>query len=273
MFAMRFSLKNNSKFDIMMTVIVMLYEIHERRMVVNKAPVGNFPLHTHRNVKIVTCVEGEYIVNCNGTERVMKKGDVLVMLPYDICSFTKTTGEECVTIIFPPDISEKMMTLVNEAESNNFVYSEEATDISLEMLKWKKPEDYIVLYGYVHVLMGMLTKKGEKAHRAETSFGTAIKYVSDHYREKITLESVAKKVGVSHEHLSRLFSEKIKGGFHRYIQLLRVDYAKRLLENSDLSIGEIMTESGFCDQRTFNRVFKSFTTFTPRQYRNERFEK
>ena len=273
MFAMRFSLKNNSKFDIIMMVIVMLYEIHERRMVVNKAPVGNFPLHTHRNVKIVTCVEGEYIVSCNGTERAMKKGDVLVMLPYDICSFTKTTGEECVTIIFPPDISEKMMTLVNEAESNNFVYSEEATAISLEMLKWKKPEDYIVLYGYVHVLMGMLTKKGEKAHRAETSFGTAIKYVSDHYREKITLESVAKKVGVSHEHLSRLFSEKIRGGFHRYIQFLRVEYAKQLLESTDKNIGEIMTESGFCDQRTFNRVFKSFTNFAPRQYRNERIEK
>ena len=89
----------------------------------------------------------------------------------------------------------------------------------------------------------------------------------------LSFESVARKVGVSSEHLSRLFSEKIAGGFHRYIQLLRVEYAKQLLESSDLSIGEIMTESGFCDQRTFNRVFKSFTNFTPRQYRNERIEK
>ena len=267
------TLKNHSKIDIMTTVIVMRYEIHRNNMIVNKAPVGNFPLHTHRSIKITTVVEGEYIANCNGTEKLMKKGDVLVMLPYDICSFTRTTGEECVTIIFPPDISEKMMSIVNEAESNNFVHSEEAVAISLEMLKWKGKEDYIVLYGYVHVLMGMLTKKGEKVHRTETSFEIAIKFVSDHYREKITLERVAKKVGVSHEHLSRLFSEKIKGGFHRYIQLLRVDYAKRLLESSDLSVGEIMTESGFCDQRTFNRVFKNFTTFTPRQYRNARFEK
>ena len=251
----------------------MRYEIHGKRMIVNKAPVGDFPLHTHRSVKIVTGVEGEYIVNCNGAEKLMKKGDVLIMLPYDICSFTRTTGEECVTIIFPPDISEKMMTLVNEAESNNFVHSEEAVAISLEMLKWKGQEDSIVLYGYVHILMGMLTKKGEKVHRTETSFDIAIKYVSDNYRGNITLESTAEKVGVSAEHLSRLFSEKITGGFHRYIQFLRVEYAKQLLTETDKSIGEIITESGFNDQRTFNRVFKSFTSFTPRQYRNERIKK
>lgn len=270
---MHFPLKKHPEFDIMAAVIIMRYEIHGKRMIINKAPIGDFPLHTHRSVKIVTGVEGEYIVNCNGTEKLMKKGDVLVMLPYDICSFSQTIGDESVTIIFPPDISEKMMTLVSEAEPNNFVHSEEAVAISLEMLKWKEQKDSIVLYGYVHVLMGLLTKKGVKVHRTETSFDAAIKYVSDHYRNEITLESVAQKVGVSHEHLSRLFSEKITGGFHRYIQFLRVEYAKQLLENSDMNIGEIMTESGFCDQRTFNRVFKSFTSFTPRQYRNERIEK
>jgi AraC-like DNA-binding protein len=203
-------------------------------------------------------------------KQLLKKGDVLVMLPYDVCSFVQTTGNECVTIIFPPDISEKMMTLVNEAESNNFVHSEDAVAISLEMLKWKGQENSIAFYGYLHVIMEMVTKKGVKVHRTETSFDTAIKYVSDHYREEITLGSVAKKVGVSHEHLSRLFSEKITGGFHRYIQFLRIEYAKQLLSETDKSIGEIMTESGFCDQRTFNRVFKSFTSFTPRQYRNQK---
>ncbi len=251
----------------------MRYEIHGKRMIVNKAPIGDFPIHTHRSVKIVTGVEGEYIVNCNGTEKLMKKGDVLVMLPYDICSFTRTTGEECVTIIFPPDISEKMMTLVDEAESNNFVHSEDAVAISLEMLKWKGQEESIVLYGYVHVLMGMLTKKGKKIHRTETSFDTAIKYISDHYREEITLESVARKVGVSYEHLSRLFSEKIKGGFHRYVQFLRVEYAKQLLRETEKCINEIITEAGFRDQRTFNRVFKNFVSATPRKYRNERNKK
>ena len=263
-------MKNHSKIDIITAVIDMLYEIHGKRMIVNKAPVGNFPIHTHRSVKIVACVEGESLVHCNGTEKLMKKGDVLVMLPYDVCSFVQTTGNECVTIIFPPDISEKMMTLVNEAESNNFVHSEKAMDISLEMLKWKGQENSIAFYGYLHVIMEMVTKKGVKAHRTETSFDIAIKYVSDHYREEITLGSVAKKVGVSHEHLSRLFSEKIKGGFHRYIQFLRVEYAKQLLESTNKNIGEIMTESGFCDQRTFNRVFKSFANFTPRQYRNQK---
>ena len=271
---MQFSLKKHPKFDIIFSGDVMLYEIHKRKLIINKASTADFPLHTHRSIKLVICVEGEFLVNCNGTEKIMKKGDVLVMFSYDVCSFKKTIGEDCVTIIFQPEFSDRIASLVDGAELNNFVHSDEAVDISLEMLKWKGQEDSIELYGYVHVLMGILTKKkGKRIHRHKTSFDEALKYISDNYRENITLESVAKKVGVSAEHLSRLFSEKIEGGFHRYIQFLRVDYAKQLLTETDKSIGEIMTESGFGDQRTFNRVFKSFTSFTPGQYRNDRFEK
>lgn len=272
---MQFPLKNHPKFDIMLFEgDVMLYEVHRRKPIVNKDVMKDFPLHTHRSIEVVVCVEGEYLTNCNSTERIMKKGDVLVAFPYDVYSFTKTAEAECVTIIIQPDFSEKIASLVDGAELNNFVHSDEAVDISLKMLKWKGDEDSVELYGYIHVLMGILTKKkGEKTHRHKTSFDEALKYISDNYRENITLESVAEKAGVSAEHLSRLFSEKIKGGFHRYIQFLRIEYAKQLLSETDKSIGEIMTESGFCDQRTFNRVFKSFTSFTPRQYRNNRFEK
>ena len=268
---MQFPLKNHSKFDIMASGDVMLYEVHRRKPIVNKAAMKDFPLHTHRSIEIVVCIEGEYLTNCNSAERIMKKGDVLVAFPYDVYSFTKTAEAECVTIIIQPDFSEKIASLINGAELNNFVHSDEAVDISLEMLKWKGNEESIELYGYIHVLMGILTKKkGEKTHRHKTSFDNALKYISDNYRENITLESTAAEVGVSAEHLSRLFSEKITGGFHRYIQFLRVDYAKQLLSETDKSISEIKAESGFCDQRTFNRVFKSFTSFTPRQYRNKK---
>ena len=57
------------------------------------------------------------------------------------------------------------------------------------------------------------------------------------------------------------------GGFKRYLQILRVQKAKNLLSSTDLSVNEVLEQSGFFDQRTFNRVFKAVTDFTPLAYR------
>jgi transcriptional regulator GlxA family with amidase domain len=54
-----------------------------------------------------------------------------------------------------------------------------------------------------------------------------------------------------------------------YLHTLRVEHAKNLLRQSSRSILEIAYESGFSDQRTFNRVFKQHTDRTPKEYRRQ----
>lgn len=63
--------------------------------------------------------------------------------------------------------------------------------------------------------------------------------------------------------------QKIDGGFKNYLILLRVEKAKNMLKTADANIYEISLESGFSDQRTFNRTFKRITNMTPKSYRKE----
>ena len=89
------------------------------------------------------------------------------------------------------------------------------------------------------------------------------------YTKKISLKSVASETGVTPCHLSRMFTQKIDGGFKNYLVLLRIEKAKNMLKTTDANIYEISLESGFSDQRTFNRVFKSITGMTPKSYRKK----
>ena len=55
--------------------------------------------------------------------------------------------------------------------------------------------------------------------------------------------------------------------FLRYVNEVRISHAGRLLSDTDLSISEIMQESGFTNQTLFNRLFKEIYGMTPRQAR------
>ena len=92
-------------------------------------------------------------------------------------------------------------------------------------------------------------------------------YVSAHFREPLTLEALARALGVSRFHLSHVFSEKIGQGFSAYLASIRVDCACALLAGTNRSVTEIAAESGFESQRSFFRAFGARCGMTPLAYR------
>lgn len=95
-----------------------------------------------------------------------------------------------------------------------------------------------------------------------------ITYVTEHYTEKLSLEEVANQVGFSREYFCRFFKQHMGITFLRYLNEVRISHAGRLLTSTDMSISEVMTESGFTNQTIFNRLFKEIYGMTPRQARN-----
>lgn len=83
-----------------------------------------------------------------------------------------------------------------------------------------------------------------------------IAYISGNFRQPISLDDVAKQVGASKCHVSRIFSSKLHTDFHSYVNSFRLNLAQNLLCNTDLDILTISQECGFENQRTFNRVFQ-----------------
>lgn len=105
--------------------------------------------------------------------------------------------------------------------------------------------------------------KGDRQHFLEES----IKYIKEHFRERLTLEMVASKVFMNPKYFSHVFKKEMGVAFTEYIIQLRIQHACRLLETTNYHAYRISIECGFSDPSYFNRVFCAQMNMTPQTYR------
>ena len=94
-------------------------------------------------------------------------------------------------------------------------------------------------------------------------------HIDRHYRDPISLESVARMFLVSKEHLSRVFRREFNVTINDYITSLRMERARFLITEKKLEIKEAALLTGYGELAYFYRVFKKYYGKTPGQVREE----
>ncbi len=95
----------------------------------------------------------------------------------------------------------------------------------------------------------------------------AVEFMHDNCGRELTLAEIASAAYLSEFHFARLF-KKITGLTpHAYLAGLRVERARRLLAESDLSIVEVGAAVGYASQSHFTKIFREATGLTPRSFR------
>jgi len=92
-------------------------------------------------------------------------------------------------------------------------------------------------------------------------------YISSNFYESITVENVARMACLSVRQFSNQFKASHGVTFMQYLHFQRVQFAQKLLLQTDKQIASICFESGFNDLAHFYRVFKKQTGMSPRKYR------
>lgn len=124
-------------------------------------------------------------------------------------------------------------------------------------------------FSYLNDVFQVLLRysREEKKNYNLKSVKIAQLYVNEHFREPVTLEEIAKHVGLNDTYLSSIFKKQIGKSLIDYLTEVRVHRAKELLMNSDLNISEIAEQVGFNDAKYFTKRFKKFTGVSPNEYR------
>ena len=94
-------------------------------------------------------------------------------------------------------------------------------------------------------------------------------WLDDHYNKEITVDLLAEKARMSRRTFERHFKNATGNSPRRYLQLVRVENAKQLLEYSDSTFDEITYLVGYEDSSTFSRMFKKTTGLSPNSYRKK----
>jgi transcriptional regulator GlxA family with amidase domain len=92
-------------------------------------------------------------------------------------------------------------------------------------------------------------------------------YLQKNFRELDAIARVTVKAGIAERTLKRRFKAATGNSLIEYVQNLRVEEAKTLLESSDLPVDEISFKAGYSDSSFFRRLFKRLTGLSPSQYR------
>ncbi|SFR84532.1 helix-turn-helix domain-containing protein [Anaeromicropila populeti] len=95
----------------------------------------------------------------------------------------------------------------------------------------------------------------------------AKEYMEENYKKDISLDEVSRIVDISPYYFSKLFKEETGENFIEYLTNIRIEVAKKLLRNSDLSIKNICMDTGYSDPNYFSRIFKKQVGVTPTEYR------
>jgi transcriptional regulator GlxA family with amidase domain len=97
----------------------------------------------------------------------------------------------------------------------------------------------------------------------------AQQWMEFHLTEYVNMENLAEHVGISPRHFIRRFKKATSESPLNYLQQMRIEKAKKILETRTDTVDEITQAIGYENSSTFRKLFKECTGLSPREYRNK----
>jgi transcriptional regulator GlxA family with amidase domain len=109
---------------------------------------------------------------------------------------------------------------------------------------------------------------GQRSHGDEHILN-AQNYIESRYGEPISIEQVAAQALMSKRNFIRRFKKATGNTPMEYIQRVKIEAAKKALENSGGDVNSVMYDAGYNDLKSFRKVFRQVTGMTPQDYRRK----
>ncbi|HBF0311017.1 TPA: AraC family transcriptional regulator [Clostridioides difficile] len=246
-----------------------------------KGIMQKFPNHFHEHYVIGFIEKGQRYLSCKNKEYTTSTGDLLLFNPFDshTCEQIddKVLDYRCINI--KPEIMKKTVFEITGKNylpkfNQSVIFRSELVPLLQELhyiimeeeLDFKKEELFFFL---IEQLIEEHTEPNLQSNLENTNIEiqAVCDYLENNYAEHIVLDELSAIAGMNKYSLLRNFT-KLKGITpYRYLENIRVNKAKKLLEKGVEPI-DAAIQTGFVDQSHFTNFFKNFIGLTPKQYQN-----
>ena len=249
------------------------------------------PVHWHDELEIIYVKSGFLTVNISGENYIGKPGDAFVVSPGNLHFMGSQTGTvDYFTFLFPLKYiafrTDDMLDdkLIEPLNSGHLMISPEVKDTVKEQCEQLagvyaaeidesvskitgQIKKKIILLQFIHELW----KKGFIVENDTTGRNTVekemVSYIQQNYTGKILLRKFGEQFHLSEKYISRYFKEHFHITLSQYVTYLRLEHAKQMLQETDISVTEVAMQSGYQNISYFIRSFKKTYGVSPLKYR------
>ena len=237
--------------------------------------IGHSPtvdVNFHSQIEIYLVRSGAVEILVNSSKKILRAGGISVSLSYDAHGYRTIEESEVAYLIIPRSYCPEFLHLLSGSRSYfPFIEDEETFALVSDLHdRIRMAQSELQRRGYVYVILGAILEKltaadGIDAQEINFSADVLI-YISEHFREELTLGTLAAALGYNESYLSRSFHQTFGISFGKYLSMLRLREALTLLREGKMSITECAFESGFGSMRSFYRAFHEKFGCTPKEY-------
>ncbi|MBO5200407.1 MAG: helix-turn-helix transcriptional regulator [Clostridia bacterium] len=238
--------------------------------------------HWHDCYEIEIVIRGEFEHIVNGASIFAGAGGASLLTPNDFHEVRMTPNSAVYNIKFHENIIEEDFRTFILAKNINQTFHADFSPEEMEyvtvMLEYALKEyrkqsvgNKEILYHTVNIIISLILRQNyeENAGSMDKSVQVVMKYMREHFKEPLSLVDVANVVNLNPSYFSVWFKKNAKISFKRYLNELRLNYARQQIIKTNRSIAEICFESGFEALSTFHREFKNTFDLSPVEFRKK----
>ncbi len=273
-----------------------LPDIHFRFNVLFVEHNGQFPMHRHQYTELVLVVGGTAThVTERGTFKLCK-GDVFVITGEQRHGFTDAQQLKLCNIQFDhkhvldDDLDLQKMSgfhalfdldtrhpSAQRAPQQLHLETDElqrcielARHLESELVSGEEGRK-TVIRGMFQVLVTLLsrsyTSQQADSQQPVAKLARVVAYIRTHIRSELPITQLADMAGLSPSQFQRTFSRVYKQSPIAFVTRLRIDEARRLLQDCSLTMADVAAGAGFASQAFFSTRFRAITGLSPSAYR------
>lgn len=252
--------------------------------------------HQHNYTEIMYLISGSCVVEVRVDDRPvetyrLKRGELIVLdasVPHrliveETCRMLNVEFGFVSQPGYAPPINQmaQKTSSLNELMENTFsslILSDTGEiyrvlkALVLELDQAGADDKYIVHLLFCELLLRVAEQRKEQLNArerpAQLYVRKSIEFLHQNYDRSIQAKDVAAAVNLHHGYLHRIFKSHTGRTLTDYLTMLRMEKAKQLLGQSDISVAEIADYVGISSRQYFHLLFRKYTGQTPSNYRD-----
>lgn len=240
--------------------------------------------HVHPEWELIWVLDQPLSVACGQSQFVVEAGQMVLFGPNELHEFHKLE-KSCTFLCL--QISEAILPQLPQRVMEAHLLHQALTKAQLQRVKegvgeialayLRRQENFSLLCVgrgclILHQLLQQMpshqvsAEEAASLSRKNARLKRLIRFVDEHYMEKIRLADFAEAEGCSVSYLSRFIKETMNQNFQSYVTSVRFNCACKLIAAGGKGMLEVCMESGFSDYRYFAREFRKQYGMTPEAY-------